>query len=146
MGKLMREFLAFHSGAAKTATGRIDTGADRTVLQLRLARRLGFDPEGRRPTEVMIVANGERTRGYQMPVCLTIGKRSACVNAFVPEKEVDIPNLIGSDFLQQSHASLDYSKPDDQAFDGLDGTFRVGGGSIRFESICEPRSRSRKSR
>jgi hypothetical protein len=138
MGRIIRRFRAFTDSAKVDADGQIDSGADRTVLQRSVAEDLGFSTHGKKPTDTMIVANDEKICGYTLSVCLRIGERSACVDAFVPEAQLDGPSLIGADFLQASGATLDYGKPDDQAFSGRHGPlreFHVGGGMLRFEKM-----------
>ncbi|MBI5487106.1 MAG: aspartyl protease family protein [Deltaproteobacteria bacterium] len=140
MGRIIKEFTAEACNERVEATGKIDNGADRTVLQPELATALGFDRSRAKPLHGR-TASGQQMFGHAFRVKLTVDKRTAEVEAFVPAvaisakgevEAVDTRNLIGTDFLQGSGASLDYSKPHDQVFSGMP-EFEIGGGWIDFD-------------
>ncbi|MBI5487103.1 MAG: hypothetical protein HY905_07200 [Deltaproteobacteria bacterium] len=141
MGRIIKEFIAEACGARATRTGKIDGGADRTVLKPDVAEELRLDTRTAQPHSVW-TASGQEVMGHIFRVRLTVDQRTAEVDAFVPVgavstsgelESVQPRNLIGTDFLQASQAKCDYSKPHEEVFSGVPQRDEIGGGWIDFD-------------
>jgi len=128
MGIVKKEFSAQTVGEPRTGEAVVDSGAAFTTLRFDLACHLGLDTKTAARMSARS-ASGQLLVGYRMAVCIRVDAREACVAAFVPtarrtdrgdESFQVARNLIGADFLQASHAKLDYDKPHDETFSGID--------------------------
>lgn len=115
MGRVYKTFSARAGGRRVRGKALVDSGADRTVIDKRMACVIGLDTESA-PLERARGFGGKVLYGYSLPVEVKIGKRKATVNAFVPS-EGDA-RVIGHDFLQASKAKLNYARHG-QEFSGL---------------------------
>jgi hypothetical protein len=116
----------------ETFTATIDSGADRTVLNLDTGCALGLDTS-KAPVEVMKVPGGVELVGYHLDDVrlthrnrtATLGKVFVAVKTVYQGKTEDVPRndeqLIGHDFLQATEAVLDYRTHT------LQGTGKAGG-------------------
>lgn len=118
MGKLTKLFKAKTTKGSANGRGKIDTGADVTILRWDIACALGLDIS-KAPLAAMGTATGRMT-GFNLPIELSIGNKKGKLTAFVPMFKVDgdkmeriqvTNNLIGHDFLQEAKVKLDYNKP-----------------------------------
>lgn len=124
MGKIIKSFTATTATGKIRREGKIDTGADRTIIPFRDACLLGLDTTAA-PIRAMGTATG-RMSGFLIPARVQIGKRVGTVQIFVPvfdDRGAPISrkhSLVGHDFLQATKAMLDYSKPHEQVLSGFE--------------------------
>jgi len=122
MGRIYKRFRIKTAAGSASGIGKIDNGADRTLIRFETACRLGLDPMTAKT--VTMRAAGSRLYGFLFPVEMKVGDRTAKVEAFVARftrsgkhlRAVHPPNLIGADFMQSAKVQLDYRKPHRRVF------------------------------
>jgi len=119
MGRILKPFTATTPGHRVAGVARIDTGADRTVLQPALARQLGFDPDSA-PEGAVWGVGRTRVPGHYFRARISVGGAETELEVFVPagplgkagtiKHQEQGRNLIGADFLQKTGRRLDFSR------------------------------------
>ncbi len=119
MGRINKSFTVRAGGVQVRSVGKVDSGADVSLVRLDIGRRLGIDPA----TSDVIAVGGignQRTVGFSLPATIEIDGSEAKLDLAVPVGTVDARghlttfeqknNLIGHDFLQATGARLDFSE------------------------------------
>jgi len=134
MGRILKKFTIENVHGKSTDIGKIDSGADVTLVRLDIGRKLGVDPA---IAEKLIAIGGigqQRLIGIEVPAQVRVGRASATLTVVVPIGRYDAKtkkikavsqqhNLIGHDFLQATKSKIDFSRPIDDAF--VEGDLRV---------------------
>ncbi len=125
MGRIHKRFTVRNEHGQASAVGKVDTGADVTLVRLDIGRRLGADTLTSKGVTIGGIG-GQRVVGLEVPATVKIGASEAQLALAVPVGVVDnhgnfTPraqkiNLIGHDFLQATGAALDFSRSGAQAF------------------------------
>jgi hypothetical protein len=133
MGRVEKPFVVANLNKRYCTNGRalIDTGADVSMISHRMLRPLHIKLK-EASTHAAATAGGEFLVGYRFPVQLEVEGVSAPVKMFLPthtisEEEIYKPvpkkkkhicrtSLIGTDFLQLTGTSLDFSSPHELVF------------------------------
>jgi len=133
MGRVVKRFKAISGERKVSGLAIVDTGADRSLLSNRAAKRLGVAP-GITPVGASFGVGDQPYLHWKYHVDLTVGEYSVD-NLLVAtpfavvlgKKKTGEPitrrirqseNLIGHDFLQEAKVPLNYRRPHDKIFGG----------------------------
>jgi predicted aspartyl protease len=90
------------TGRSRLTSVLIDTGADRTILDLRLAERIGLDGAGGRNVTLVGLGSGAVEAVVMDVELLLLDEEDLSVIApiaFAPSHEIGVGNLLGLDLL-----------------------------------------------